>query len=224
MDTSRSILVLVVTVVQRGKGEGALMDTSTIVILVLAVVAILAIAAAVWFYIQKQQTHRLRSKFGPEYDRAVRSEGDAKRAEQVLEERQKRVEKLNIKSLSAPERDDFARAWEQEQARFVDEPSTAVNNADRLVQRVMKARGYPVTDFEQRVADVSVDHPGVVQNYRAAHDIAARSQTEKMSTEELRKALIHYRALFADLLDDREERPVRQGLQDDNVRVKGAGR
>lgn len=225
MDTSTSIiLVLMVTVVQRGKGEGALMDTSTIVILVLAVVAILAIAAAVWFYIQKQQTNRLRSKFGPEYDRAVRSEGDAKRAEHVLEERQKRVEKLNIKSLNPSERDDFARAWEQEQARFVDDPSTAVNNADRLVQRVMEARGYPVTDFEQRVADVSVDHPVVVQNYRAAHDIAARSQTQKVSTEELRKALIHYRALFADLLDNRDPRPIREEPQDDNVRARGAGR
>jgi hypothetical protein len=200
------------------------MDPSTIVILVVAVVAILAIAAAVWFYLQKEKTKRLRSKFGPEYNRAVHLEGDAKRAEHALKERQERVEKLNIKGLDARERDDFARAWEQEQARFVDAPSTAVNNADRLVQQVMKARGYPVTDFEQQVADVSVDHPDVVQNYRAAHDIAARSQTEKVSTEELRKALIHYRALFADLLEDREGRSVRQGVQDNTVRAKGVGR
>ena len=200
------------------------MDPSTIVLLVVAVVAILAIAAAVWFYLQKEKTKRLRSKFGPEYNRAVRLEGDAKRAEHALEERQKRVEKLNIKILDARERDDFARAWEQEQARFVDEPSTAVNNADRLVQRVMEARGYPVTDFEQRVADVSVDHPDVVQNYRAAHDVAARSQTGRVSTEELRKALIHYRALFADLLDNRDPRPIREESQDDNIRAKGAGR
>ncbi len=200
------------------------MDTSTSIILVLAVLVILAIAAAVWFYMQNQQTNRLRSKFGPEYNRAVRSEGDAKHAEEVLHERQKRVEKLNIKALSASERDDFAQAWEQEQARFVDEPSTAVDNADRLVQRVMKARGYPVSDFEQRVADVSVDHPVVVENYRVAHDIAARGQNKQVSTEELREAMIHYRALFADLLNDGGVHPVRQVMQDDNARAKGAVR
>ncbi len=200
------------------------MDTSTSIILVLAVLVILAIAAAVWFYMQNQQTNRLRSKFGPEYNRAVRSEGDAKHAEEVLHERQKRVEKLNIKALSASEREDFAQAWEQEQARFVDEPSTAVDNADRLVQRVMKARGYPVSDFEQRVADVSVDHPVVVENYRVAHDIAARGQNKQVSTEELREAMIHYRALFADLLNDGGVHPVRQVMQDDNARAKGAVR
>lgn len=200
------------------------MDTSTSIILVLAVLVILAIAAAVWFYMQNQQTNRLRSKFGPEYNRAVRSEGDAKHAEEVLHERQKRVEKLNIKALSASEREDFAQAWEQEQARFVDEPSTAVDNADRLVQRVMKARGYPVSDFEQRLADVSVDHPVVVENYRVAHDIAARGQNKQVSTEELREAMIHYRALFADLLNDGGVHPVRQVMQDDNARAKGAVR
>src|SRR6266567_7712043 len=192
------------------------MDTSTIIILILAVAVVLAIAVAIWLYMQKQQTDRLRSKFGPDYNRAIRSEGDTKRAEQVLEERQKRVEKLNIRALSVSERNDFAQAWEQEQARFVDEPSTAVSNADRLVQRVMKTRGYPVSDFDQRVADVSVDHPVVVQNYRVAHDIAARGQNEKVSTEELREAMIHYRALFADLLHDGGERPVRQVVRDDN--------
>ncbi len=201
------------------------MDTSTITILVLAIAVVLAIAAAVWFYMQKQQTNRLRSKFGPEYNRAIHSEGDAKHAEQVLQEREKRVEKLNIRTLSASERDDFGQTWKQEQARFVDEPATAVNNADRLVQRVMKARGYPVGDFEQRVADVSVDHPVVVQNYRVAHDIAARGQNEKVSTEELREAMIHYRALFADLLHDGGERPVRQVVRDDNnAKARGAGR
>lgn len=200
------------------------MDTSTSIILVLAVLVILAIAAAVWFYMQNQQTNRLRSKFGPEYNRAVRSEGDAKHAEEVLHERQKRVEKLNIKALSASARENFAQAWEQEQARFVDEPSTAVDNADRLVQRVMKARGYPVSDFEQRVADVSVDHPVVVENYRVAHDIAARGQNKQVSTEELREAMIHYRALFADLLNDGGVHPVRQVMQDDNARAKGAVR
>ncbi len=202
------------------------MDTSTIIILILAVAVVLAIAIAIWFYIQKQQTNRLRSKFGPEYNRAIRSEGDAKHAEQVLQERQKRVEKLNIRALSDSERNDFTKAWEQEQARFVDEPSTAVSNADRLVQRVMKTRGYPVSDFEQRVADVSVDHPVVVQNYRVAHDIAARGEKEEVSTEELREAMIHYRALFADLLHDGGVRPVRQVVvrDEDNAKARGAVR
>ena len=200
------------------------MDSSTIIILVLAVVVVFSIAAAVWFYMQKQRTNRLRSKFGPEYNQAIRSEGDAKHAEQVLQEREKRVEKLNIRPLSASERDDFAQAWELEQTRFVDEPTTAVNNADRLVQRVMKIRGYPVSDFEQRVADVSVDHPVVVQNYRVAHDIAVRGQNAKVSTEELREAMIHYRALFADLLHDGGAHPVRQVMRDANTRAKGAAR
>jgi FtsZ-interacting cell division protein ZipA len=202
------------------------MDTSTIIIMILAVAVVLAIAVAIWFYMQKQQTNRLRSKFGPEYNRAIRSEGDAKHAEQVLAERQKRVEKLNIRALNASERNDFAQAWKQEQARFVDEPSTAVGNADRLVQRVMKARGYPVGDFEQRVADVSVDHPVVVQNYRVAHDIAARGQNEEVSTEKLREAMIHYRALFADLLDDGGVRPEREVVvrDDNNGKARGAVR
>ncbi len=199
------------------------MDTSTITILILAVAVVLAIAVAVWFYMQKQKTNRLRSKFGPEYNRAIRSEGDAKHAEQLLQERQKRVEKLNIRALNDGERNEFTEAWEQEQARFVDDPSTAVSNADRLVQRVMKARGYPVGDFEQRVADVSVDHPVVVQNYRVAHDIAARGQNEKVSTEELREAMIHYRALFADLLHDGGVRPVRDVVVPDDNKAKARG-
>jgi hypothetical protein len=202
------------------------MDTSTIIILILAVAVVLAIAVAVSFYIQKQRSNVLRSKFGPEYNRAIRSEGDAKHAEQVLQERQRRVEKLNIRALNDSERNDFTQAWEQEQARFVDEPSTAVSNADRLVQRVMKTRGYPVSDFEQRVADVSVDHPVVVENYRVAHDIAARAQNERVSTEELREAMIHYRALFADLLHDGGLRPVREVVvrDDHNAKARGAVR
>ena len=202
------------------------MDTSTIIALVLAVgvVVVLAIAAAILFYMQKQRTKQLRSKFGAEYNRAVRAEGDAKQAEQVLQERQKRVEKLNIKPLSVEERDNFAQSWEREQAHFVDEPAIALDNADRLVKEVMNVRGYPVDDFEQRVADVSVDHPAVVQNYRIAHAIAVRGQSEEVSTEKLREAMIHYRALFADLLHDGGIQPVRQVMVDDRAKARGAGR
>ncbi len=200
------------------------MDTSTIIVLVLSVVVVLAIAAAIWFYMLKQRTKQLRSKFGAEYNRAVRAEGDMKQAEQVLQERQKRVEKLNIRPLSTEERDNFAQAWEQEQAHFVDEPAIALDNADRLVKEVMNVRGYPVDDFEQRVADVSVDHPAVVQNYRIAHAIAVRGQREEVSTEELREAMIHYRALFADLLHDGGIQPIRQVMVDDRAKARSAGR
>src|SRR6266487_1336570 len=191
------------------------MDTSTIIVLVLAVVVVLAIAAAIWFYMLKQRTKQLRSKFGAEYNRAVRAEGDMKQAEQVLQERQKRVEKLNIRPLSTEERDNFAQAWEQEQAHFVDEPAIALDNADRLVKEVMNVRGYPVDDFEQRVADVSVDHPAVVQNYRIAHAIAVRNHDEEVTLEKLREAMLHYRALFADLLHDGGVKPVRQVSPDE---------
>ena len=203
------------------------MDTLTIV---LVVVVIAAVAAAIWFYLQKQRTQGLRSRFGPEYDRAVRSEGDTRHGEQVLAERQKRVEKLDIKPLSANQRDDFARQWEQEQAHFVDEPAKAVDVADRLVQQVMQARGYPVSNFEQRVADVSVDHPVVVENYRVAHEIAIRRQQGEVSTEELRKAMIHYRALFAELLHDDGTQPVRERTteeklrSEENTKARGVGR
>src|SRR6266571_4881021 len=198
------------------------MDTSTIIVLVLAVVVVLAIAAAIWFYMLKQRTKQLRSKFGAEYNRAVRAEGDMKQAEQALQERQKRVEKLNIRPLSTEERDNFAQTWEQEQAHFVDEPAIALDNADRLVKEVMNVRGYPVADFEQRVADVSVDHPAVVQNYRLAHGIAIRHEREDVGIEKLREAMIHYRALFADLLHDGGLQPVRQVMPEEREKVQRA--
>jgi hypothetical protein len=197
------------------------MDTLTIV---LVVVVVLAVAGAIWFYLQKQRTERLQSKFGPEYNRTVRTEGNSRHAEQVLAERQKRVEKLDIKPLSPQERERFARAWEAEQARFVDEPATAVDNAHRLLKEVMRVRGYPVVDFEQRVADVSVDHPVVVENYRVAHAIAVRREQGDVSTEDLREAMIHYRALFADLLHDGGTRPVRELRTEENTKARGMGR
>ncbi len=195
------------------------MNTTTIVILAFfAVAVIMAIAIAIWFSTKAKRTKQLRAKFGPEYNRVARAEGDTRQGEQVLQERQKRVEKLNIVTLTEQQRDDFARAWEHEQARFVDNPSTAVANADVLVQEVMKVCGYPVTDFEQRVADVSVDHPAVAQNYRIAHDIAVRHEREDVGIEKLREAILHYRALFADLLHDGGLQPVRQVVRDERAR------
>jgi len=180
------------------------MDKTMITVVVVAAIVVLAIvAAAVWAFAQKNRTEKLRSKFGPEYDRVVESEGDRRRAEKGLEGREKRIEELNIVSLSPDERERFAREWQQEQARFVDDPQAAVANADRLVIEVMKARGYPMGDFEQRAADVSVDHADLVENYRIAHEIAVRDRRGEASTEDLRKALLHYRMLFEDLLEGR---------------------
>jgi len=173
---------------------------STIIILIL-VVAVVG-AAAILYFAQKQKTRNLQTKFGPEYDRLVEI-GNRSRAESELERREKRVQKFRIHPLSPDQITQFAEAWRAEQARFVDDPRGAVERADALVTQVMTARGYPMTEFEQRTADVSVAHPHVVEHYRAAHDIAQRAARGEISTEELRGALLHYRALFEDLLEER---------------------
>src|SRR5215831_6663473 len=180
------------------------------VLIFLAVGIVIAIVGLAWAYTRTQRTKQLQSKFGPEYRRGARAEGNTTQAEQVLLEREKRVKKLDIKPLSETQRNEFADAWEHAQAEFVDDPVAAVTHADVLVQEVMNVRGYPVADFEQRVADVSVDHPAVAQNYRLAHDIAERNEQDKVGMEKLREAMLHYRALFADLLHDGGLRPVRQ--------------
>jgi hypothetical protein len=174
------------------------MNPTMIVILVVAVVVV----AAILFYAQKRKTENLRTKFGPEYDRLVQT-GDRRRAESELERREKRVEKFHVHPLSRELKNEFAESWRVEQARFVDDPKGAVERADALVAQVMTARGYPMSEFEQRAADISVDHPHVVEHYRAAHDIALRSGRGQTNTEDLRNALIHYRALFEDLLESR---------------------
>jgi hypothetical protein len=179
------------------------MDKTIIIIVAAALVAIVAIAA-VWMYLQNKQTRRLQSKFGPEYERLAATEGDRARTEKTLHEREKRVGEFNLVLLSAEDRDRFAGEWRLEQAGFVDDPASAVANADKLVTNVMKARGYPMGDFEQQAADLSVDHSLVVKNYRIAHEIALRAgDSEKTSTEDLRTALLHYRMLFEDLLEVR---------------------
>jgi len=187
------------------------MNILTLVILgFVAAGVIMAIVAGITLISRNRRTKELRAKFGPEYKRVARAEGDAARGEQVLQEREKRVRKLDIKPLSAEQRNEFADAWEHAQAEFVDDPAAAVTHADVLVQEVMSLRGYPVADFDQRVADISVDHPAVAQNYRLAHEIAERNEHEDVGMEKLREAMLHYRALFADLLHDGGLRPVRQ--------------
>jgi FtsZ-interacting cell division protein ZipA len=174
------------------------MQTATIIILAVAVVVIAG--AAFWFY-QKRRTQHLTGRFGPEYDRAVTELGSRQKAESELERRAKRVDHFVIHELSPEDREQFANAWKADQARFVDEPEPAVRRAHELVTEVMRARGYPVSaEFEQNAEDLSVDHPHVVEHYRIACDIAARKQRGEGNTEDLRKAMVHYRALFDELL------------------------
>jgi hypothetical protein len=176
------------------------MDQITLIVIIV-VVALVVVAVGVWMYMQKRRTEQVRERFGPEYDRAVTEHGDQRGAQAELEARQKRVEQLDIRPLSPSDRERFAAAWRATQAHFVDDPSAAIGEADRLVTDVMKARGYPIGDFEQRAADVSVDHPRLVENYRGARDTALRNERGQASTEDLRQAMVHYRALFEDLLE-----------------------
>jgi hypothetical protein len=173
------------------------MSTGAVIVLI---VVIVAIAAAIFVYMQ-QRSKRLRAKYGPEYDRLAHDFGSTRRAESDLERREKRLEKIHIRALTNEEREKFAETWREVQASFVDNPATAVSGADGLVGDLMKSRGYPMGDFEQRAADVSVDHPRVVENYRAAHAIAERREPGQANTEDLRGAMVHYRALFEDLLE-----------------------
>jgi hypothetical protein len=169
---------------------------------ILLIAAIVVVAAIVWFAVRTSRSRGLQREFGPEYDRTLsRSEGRGS-AESELRERRDSVSNLDIRPLSRPDHDRFAAEWTKVQAEFVDSPTEAVSDADVLIQRVMSQRGYPVEDFERRAADVSVDHPDVVENYRSAHSIAvkeARSDTGA-DTEALRKAMVHYRSLFDELL------------------------
>jgi hypothetical protein len=171
-------------------------------VIALAVAVILIIAVLALLYVRKRRstTADLRKKFGPEYDRAVRVHGTERKAEAKLEDREKRVEKLNLRDLDPMERERFTKQWESVQSRFVDSPKGAVAEADDLVSSLMKVRGYPVSDFDQRAADISVDHPRVVENYRSAHEIALRVGKDGSTTEELRTAMIHYRSLFDELV------------------------
>ncbi|MBJ6725258.1 hypothetical protein [Geomesophilobacter sediminis] len=177
-----------------------MVNTPLIGSVVLIVVAVLAIVAAI--YLRNRRTERLRGRFGPEYDRTVRESASRSRAEADLQKREARVERLRIKPLTADETARFTEAWHRVQTQFVDDPKGAVTAADRLLGEVMSARGYPVSDFDQRAADISVDHPRVVDNYRAGHDIALRHARGQATTEDLRQAMLNYRALFDELVGE----------------------
>ena len=176
------------------------MDTQVIIALIAAIVIVL-VALGAWYYGRRTTSRKLRDQFGPEYDHTVRKLRSEELAEAELMERKKRVSKYKIVSLPRAESARYRETWISVQNRFVDQPETAVADADRLVAEVMEKRGYPVIHFEQSAADLSVDHPDVVENYRAAHRIAERSHSGRADTEELREALVFYRALFQELLE-----------------------
>jgi hypothetical protein len=171
----------------------------------IAIAVVIAAGVGIAVVVRKRRTARLRTQFGAaEYARAVNAGGSQRKAEAVLDGRTERVERLKIRPLGPGDRARFAEAWGRVQARFVDGPGGAVTDADQLLADVMSTRGYPVSDFEQRAADISVDHPLVLENYRAAHDSALRQTRGQASTEDLRQAMIHYRTLFEELVSEPE--------------------
>jgi hypothetical protein len=179
----------------------ALTTTQIVVAIAVAVIVVAAIVMSV--VIRKRRTARLRAQFGgAEYTRAMKQGGSRKQAEAALDERADRVERLHIRPLAPGDRARFVESWDRVQARFVDGPGSAVSDADKLLGDVMSTRGYPVSDFEQRAADISVDHPLVLENYRAAHQSALRQTRGQASTEDLRQAMIHYRTLFEELVSE----------------------
>jgi len=167
---------------------------------ILVVILCVAVIATVWFVAQRQRSLKLRQRFGPEYDRAVSELGGRAKAEAELRKREQRVARFNIVPLTQADAARFSQAWSAMQGRFIDNPKGVVAEADLLVRELMTKRGYPMADFEHRAADISVDHPGVVTTYRAAQAIAVRDQRGEADTEELRKAVVHYRTLFDELL------------------------
>ena len=179
--------------------------------IVIAIVAVVLVVAVIgWSKARQRRTQTLREGFGPEYDRTLEDTGSRRRAEAELRERQERREQLEVRALSPAARDRYVTLWQGTQARFVDDPGGAVAEADRLVQEVMRERGYPADDFDQRAADISVDHPHVFSNYRTPHEISLRNDRGEASTEDLRQSMVHYRSLFEELLETESE-PVVPG-------------
>lgn len=171
---------------------------SIAIAIVIIVVGLVAVFLA--WNAKRRRSARLRARFGPEYERLLAETGSQLKAEEVLREREERSRRIIVRPLPVADREHFAQAWRAVQAHFVDAPGEAVIEADRLLEQLMAQRGYPTGDFEQQADDVSVDHPRVVQDYRAAHAVAERQRQGRASTEDLREAVIHYRALYEELL------------------------
>jgi hypothetical protein len=176
------------------------MDNNTTTIILVAVVVLVIIGLLAMAFSRYQRSRRLKERFGPEYERLANEAGDKRKVESELEARLAHVESLDIRSLSAEEVNRYSLEWQATQAEFVDEPHASVQKADRLIREVMQAKGYPVDDFEQRAADISVDYPDLVTDYRGLHMIAKKEQDDHVSTEEMRQAMVHGRALFENLV------------------------
>ena len=187
---------------------------ATWVWILIAAAAVLIVAMVAWGMMKRRQTKQLQSQFGPEYDRTVEAADSKRAANAELAARRDRREQLDIRPLSSAARERYIDQWQIVQAQFVDNPSGAVSSADQLIQSAMADRGYPVKDFETRAADVSVDHPDVVENYRQGHRLAQKTADGDGSTEDLRQAMRHYRALFDDLVEPSGDEPMARERED----------
>jgi hypothetical protein len=184
------------------------MDTQ---VLIVAVVAAMAVALLAWWFMQSRRRTHLRTRFGPEYERALRETGNVAKAETMLSDRERRIEKLHIRPLTAEESARYSASWRSIQTRFVDDPKGALGEADALITEVMTTRGYPMADWAQRVADISVDYPQVADHHRTGHDIVVRHERGEASTEDMRRAMIAYRELFAELVESPRDTLRRAG-------------
>jgi hypothetical protein len=191
--------------------------------ILIAIAAVVIVAGVAVAGLMQRRSARLRQRFGPEYDRAVQQRGSRREAEAELGSRVERRERLEIQPLSPAARERYFESWRQVQTQFVDAPAGAVTSADALVASVMNERGYPMDDFERRAADISVDHPQVVERYRSAHGIAQKNERGEATTEDLRQALKHYRALFEELLEPTEDRPLQRDETQATDEREGSG-
>ena len=185
--------------------------TNTTQLVLVAVIFLIVGGVIAMAAMRAQRTKRLKDRFGPEYERAIHEMGDKRQAEDELDARLAHVNTLKIRPLTPEEVNRYALEWQKTQTEFVDEPLTALQKADRLIREVMKVKGYPVEDFEQRAADISVDYPELVTDYRGLHMIAVKEAEDKVSTEEMRQAMVHGRALFENLVStDTQEEDINQ--------------
>jgi hypothetical protein len=173
---------------------------STTLMIVIGVILVALVGIAAFLLLRKRNTTRLRTRFGPEYARALKDSGGRKQGEAGLQQREKRVAAFELRPLAPSDRERYVASWRKVQAQFVDDPKGSVTSADQLLGDVMSTRGYSASEFEQRSADISVNHPLLVENYRAAHEIALRHASGQATTEDLRQAMIHYRTLFDELV------------------------
>jgi hypothetical protein len=192
-------------------------ETQWVVVIVLAALAAIAGTLIIASRSSRKRHDQLKARFGPEYDRALAEHGSEAKAERELIAREKRVHKQKLRPLSDPDRVQYSADWRQVQARFVDDPNGAVQAADELIQTVMLTRGYSSKDIDERIADLSVEHAGVIDHYRSAQVLAQANREGRANTEELRQAFVHYRALFSDLLDHSE--PPERQVQEQEARA-----